>query len=181
MITQLINFVLLHPEMVNDNCNARIVTKFFNSIRFIPDFEKPESLFLIQTLGEASVGSAFVTTFTQFIHDKLDKMISPAQIFEYEEFLSARAQITRLIGSQDEIRLDIAAVLMHRIINYVLTLFENRKFTPEISLRIGDIIAADNLFPGDLTYLLARELVSSHKNRFLNILGNPKVHEKLLS
>lgn len=177
-----INFLLLHPELVTDTCNARIITKFFNSIRFIDDFSKPESLLMIQTLGEASVGSAFVTTFVQFIHDKLDKMISPKDIFDYQDFSVAKAQITKLIGKGDSIRLDLASVLTHRIINYVLTCIEKPgTFTQAMSLRVGELISAEDFLPGDLSYILARETVSGNRNRFLNILGNPQVVSKLTS
>jgi hypothetical protein len=175
-----INFVLLHPEMINDNCNARIVTKFFNSIRFIKDFSQPDSLLLIQSLGEASVGSVFVTTFTQFIHDKLDKMVTPKYILETVDFNLVKFKIQDLIGTGSSVRLDIASVIAHRIINYTSTLFEKKEFKPEYSLRVGEIIEQDQLFPADLIYVIARELVGANRNRFLNILSKPAVANKIL-
>jgi hypothetical protein len=175
-----INFVLLHPEMVNDNCNARIVTKFFNSIRFIKDFAEPSSLLLIQSLGEISVGSVFVTTFTQFIHDKLDKMVTPKYILETKDFNIVQYKIKELVGQGSNTRLDIASVLSHRLINYTTVLFEKKEFKPEFSLRIGEIIEQNDLLPSDLVYLIARELVGANRNRFLNILTKPAVAQKIL-
>jgi hypothetical protein len=66
-----INFMLLHPELINKNVNPRSTSMFFNSISSLESFDK--SLPLIQMIGEGSVGVEFASMFTMFINNKLDK------------------------------------------------------------------------------------------------------------
>jgi hypothetical protein len=70
-----INFLMLHPELVGQETNARSITTFFNGISSFPKFE--ENLPMIQMIGEGSVGPEFALMFTQFINNKLDKLVSP--------------------------------------------------------------------------------------------------------
>ena len=55
MDTRCINFLLMHPELVTQETNARSISTFFNSISSISDFES--NLPLIQMIGEGSVGN----------------------------------------------------------------------------------------------------------------------------
>ena len=48
-----INFLLLHPELVTQETNARSITTFFNSISSFENFE--DNLPMIQMIGEGSV------------------------------------------------------------------------------------------------------------------------------
>jgi hypothetical protein len=78
-----INFLLMHPELVTTDVNSRSVSMFFNSISSVKSFD--DSLPLIQMIGEGSVGPEFSSLFTMFINNKLDKMISPENIFKQDE------------------------------------------------------------------------------------------------
>ena len=60
-----INFLLLNPELVTQETNARAITAFFNSISSIKTFE--DELPLIQMIGEGSVGEEFSNMFISFI------------------------------------------------------------------------------------------------------------------
>ena len=63
--TRCINFLLMHPELVTQETNARSISTFFNSISSIKKFE--DQLPLIQMIGEGSVGNEFASMFTTFI------------------------------------------------------------------------------------------------------------------
>ena len=73
-----INFLLLHPELVTQETNARSITTFFNSISSFDSFE--DNLSLIQMIGEGSVGDSFASMFTTFINNKLDKLVTPKDL-----------------------------------------------------------------------------------------------------
>ena len=80
--TRCINFLLLHPELVTQETNARSITTFFNSISSFDSFEN--NLSLIQMIGEGSVGDAFASMFTKFINNKRDKLVTPKDLFTHE-------------------------------------------------------------------------------------------------
>ena len=60
--TRCINFMLLHPELVTQETNARSISTFFNAISSFDNFE--DNLPLIQMIGEGSVGEEFASMFT---------------------------------------------------------------------------------------------------------------------
>ena len=111
-----INFLLLHPELVTKNINSRSISMFFNSISSIKDFDK--SLSLIQMIGEGSVGPEFSSMFTMFIHNKLDKMITPQHIIEQDEKYVLNT-LKSIINKDNNYRADIASTLATRLTNYL--------------------------------------------------------------
>ena len=77
-----INFLLMNPELVTQTTNARSITTFFNSISSFDSFEK--NLPMIQMIGEGSVGPEFSIMFTQFINNKLDKLVDPRTMLTHD-------------------------------------------------------------------------------------------------
>jgi len=72
--TRCINFLLLHPELVTQETNARAITTFFNAISSFENFN--DSLSYIQMIGEGSVGDEFASMFTIFINNSKDNTIN---------------------------------------------------------------------------------------------------------
>jgi len=118
--------MLFHPEMVTKETNARIITKFFDSISSISKFE--DELPLIQMIGEGSVGVEFSSMFTMFINNKLDRIISPEDILTKDETYVIGA-LNSAVSKGDEFRADISSVIATRLINYSLTFAETNSIS----------------------------------------------------
>ena len=114
--TRCINFLLLHPELVTQETNARSITTFFNAISSFDNFE--DNLSLIQMIGEGSVGDAFASMFTTFINNKLDKLVTPKDLLSHENESYILGELRGCIGKDDNYRADIAATLATRLGNF---------------------------------------------------------------
>lgn len=167
-----INFLLMNPELVTKDINARIITIFFNSISTIKNFE--EDLLLIQLLGESSVGSEFASLFTLFINNKLDKLISPKTMLLEEDEDKVLNILKRTIGTGDNYRGDIASVLTTRFLNFTISYSKNNTMTPTLINRIKTILLS-NVFSVDLTYFIVRELIKHNKQKFEKLLMDPEI------
>lgn len=170
--TRCINFLLLNPELVTDTLNPRSITTFFNSISCIESFE--DSLGLIQMIGEGSVGNEFASMFTMFINNKLDKLLSPKDIFSKDMSYIVGALRTN-IGRGDNYRADIASVMGTRIVNYALTHAENNPVTPDMIQRIITVSTDEEIFTKDIKYFIVRALLSGNKQKFQKIMTNPEL------
>lgn len=166
-----INFLLLHPEYVNQSVNARAITTFFNAISSIPVFE--DRLGLIQNIGEGSVGPEFTTAFSLFIHNKLDKLISPEDILNKDEKYVV-GLLKSTIGKNSDYRADIASTLATRVTNYSLHFSKDNSVPDAMINRIGNLVT-DEIFGTDLNYYVIRSLMSGNKVKFGKLLQNPKV------
>lgn len=165
-----INFTLLHGrEIIKDEnpyVNPRSLVKFFNSLRTITDFNK--SLPLIQNIGEGAVGPEVTTMFTSFIHNKLDKMISPMEILDTNvTFDTIKEKIVELIKSGTDYRADLAYVLTTRLINHMIHNVDTKQITPPFIDRVKDLIVSEVL-GSDLKFVLAKKVINS--NNKYNVL-----------
>jgi hypothetical protein len=167
-----INFLLMHPELVSQKINARIITKFFDSISSIEKFEA--ELPLIQMIGEGSVGVEFSSMFTMFINNKLDRIISPKDIFEKDE-THVMTSLKKAIGEEDEFRADIASVIATRVINYLLAYSEKNTISLAIINRIIKLTTDCKSFTTDLSYFMIKEIVNGNKVKFAPLMMNPAV------
>lgn len=159
-----INFTLLHGrEIIKDEnpyVNPRSLVKFFNSLRTITDFNK--SLPLIQNIGEGAVGPEVTTMFTSFIHNKLDKMISPMEILDTNvTFDTIKEKIVDLIKSGTDYRADLAYVLTTRLINHMIHNVDTKQITPPFIDRVKDLIVSEVL-GSDLKFVLAKKVINSN-------------------
>jgi len=168
-----INFLIMHPELVTEQTNARVITTFFNSISSIGDFDK--QLPLIQMLGEGSVGSEFSTLFTMFINNKLDKLIHPKEILTGTDWKAIRTKLAGTIGTGDDYRADIAGVISTRIINYTMYQTDGKSNGQKLVDRIIEICTDEDLFTADLRYYMVKAIVNHDKQRFQKILMHPKL------
>ena len=168
-----INFLLMHPELVSKDVNPRSVTTFFNSISSIEKFE--EQLPLIQMIGEGSVGDEFSSMFTMFINNQLDKIISPQQILENDNWEYVSGSLNSCIGTGDEFRADISSIITTRIINYSLIKASKGSIPQKMIDRLVQLTTDSKAFTDDLRYYMVKEIINGNKAKFSKLMLNQKV------
>lgn len=167
-----INFMLMHPELITKDVNARIITKFFDSISSIPKFE--DNLPLIQMIGEGSVGVEFSSMFSLFINNKLDRIISPADILTKDEQYVMNTLVS-IVGQDDNFRADLSSVIATRVINYSLALAEKGAVPKPIIDRLIKLTTESKAFTNDLKYFMVKEIVNGNKVKFSGLMLNQDV------
>ena len=172
-----INFLLKHPELISTETNSRSITTFFNSISSIPSFD--DDLYLIQLIGEGSVGPEFTTMFTMFIHNKLDKIISPETILTHESDEYILNTLKGIIGKDKDYRADLASIISTRLINYSLYYSKNNKVEKPFINRLS-FLMNEELFAMDLKYNIVKSIYNGNSNAF-KLLMLDKVLIKFLS
>ncbi len=167
-----INFLLMHPELVTQETNARSITTFFNAISSFENFS--EKLPMIQMIGEGSVGPEFASMFTQFIHNKLDQLITPKDMLLKSDTDQMLQQVKGTIGIGDNYRADIASVLSTRLANFAVVYSQKNTIDQKIIDRLIKYTTED-LFANDLKYMIARDIVNGNKQKFQKMMMNPEV------
>jgi len=171
-----INFLLLHPELVTKNVNSRSVSMFFNSISSIKQFE--ESLPLIQMIGEGSVGSEFSSLFTMFINNKLDKMISPENVFKQDEKYVTNT-LKSLVGKDDKYRADIASTLSTRIVNYLDMFAKSNHVEKDVIDRISKIVN-EKIFTTDICYNMIKSIYNNNPSKFKTMMMDKELVQYIM-
>ena len=167
-----INFLLLHPELVTQETNARSITTFFNSISSFEKFE--DNLSLIQMIGEGSVGDAFASMFTTFINNKLDKLVSPKDLLTHENESYILGELRSCIGQDDTYRADIAATLATRLGNYAVVYSKDNTIGAKQTDRLKSLATKD-YFTNDLKYLIIRTIFNGNKSKFNKLMMIPEI------
>ena len=170
MDTRCINFLLMHPELVTQETNARSISTFFNSISSIPKFE--DQLPLVQMIGEGSVGNEFASMFTTFINNKLDKLVTPREIVTGP--IEVLAEMKECIGKDDSYRADIASLLATRIANFAVAFSKTDTVTQKVQERLVKLCTLDYL-TDDLKYLVVRTIFNGNKAKFNKMMMNPAI------
>ena len=147
--TRCINFLLLHPELVTQETNARSITTFFNAISSFDSFE--DNLSLIQMIGEGSVGDEFASMFTTFINNKLDKLVTPKDLLTHDNQQYILGELRSCIGKDDNYRADIASTLATRLSNYAVVFSKENTVSQKITDRLKALCTED-YFTNDLKY-----------------------------
>ena len=161
-----INFLLMHPELVTTDVNSRSVSMFFNSISSIKSFD--DSLPLIQMIGEGSVGPEFSSLFTMFINNKLDKMISPENIFKQDEKY-VMSTLKSLVGKDTKYRADIASTLSTRVINYLDVFAKNNPVEKDTINRISKLVT-EEIFTTDICYNMVKSIYNNNMGKFKTMI-----------
>ena len=161
-----INFMLMNPEVINNEVNARSSVMFFNSISSIPKFE--DSLPLVQMVGEGSVGSEFSSMFTMFINNKLDKMITPQQMVDNTEEHVIKT-LNELINNDSGYRADIASTLATRFTNYLGKYADENKVEKGLIDRIKALVKSD-VFTTDICFNLVKGIYNANQKKFQMML-----------
>ena len=172
MDSRCINFLLLHPELVTTETNARAITAFFNSISSIQNFD--DELALIQMIGEGSVGDVFASMFTVFINNKLDKLVTPKDLLTHDNQSYILGELKACIGSGDSYRADIASTLATRLANYSVVYSEDNTISQKITDRLIALCTED-YFTNDLKYLVVRTIFNGNKQKFNKMMMNPEI------
>tara|TARA_B110000879_G_C11063810_1_gene467839 strand:- start:447 stop:1175 length:729 start_codon:yes stop_codon:yes gene_type:complete len=170
--TRCINFMLLNPELVTQETNARSISTFFNAISSIDNFS--ENLSLIQMIGEGSVGDEFSSMFTMFINNKLDKLPTPKDLLTHENETHIIGTLTSAVGKDDSYRADIASALATRLANYSVVYSQENTINKKITDRLITL-STGNYFADDLQYLIVRTIFSGNKQKFNKMMMDPKV------
>ena len=153
-----INFVLLNPEVVNnESVNPRSLVTFFNAISTITDFAA--QLPFIQMIGEGCIGSDVTSMFAMFINNRLDKLITPEEIM-HDEWELAQAKVRGCVGHEGTYRADIASVLAHRTINYMVEYSKSNPIKKDLIDRV-EKIAEHSILGVDLNFIIVKELFQS--------------------
>ena len=169
--TRCINFLLLHPELVTQETNARSISTFFNAISSIKKFE--DELPLVQMIGEGSVGNEFASMFTTFINNKLDKIVTPKEIVHGDEKV-VLPQLRECIGTGDSYRADIASLLATRIANFSVAYSKTDTVNPKMQQRLIKLCTS-SYFTDDLKYLVVRTIFNGNKSKFNQMMMNPAI------
>ena len=170
--TRCINFLLLHPELVTQETNARSITTFFNSISSFDNFE--DNLSLIQMIGEGSVGDAFASMFTTFINNKLDKLVTPKDLLTHDNEAYILGELRGCIGKDDTYRADIASTLATRLGNFSVVHSKENIITQKITDRLISLCTKD-YFTNDLKYLIVRTIFNGNKKKFNKLMMVPEI------
>jgi nucleoside-triphosphatase THEP1 len=168
-----INFLLMNPETVTQKVNPRSVTTFFNSISSIDKFE--EKLPLINMIGDGSIGVEPSALFAMFINNKLDKIISPKQILENDDWNYVKGSLNSCIGIDDDFRADISSIISTRIINYSVMLSEKGSISQKLINRLIELTTDCESFTDDLRYYMVKEILNANKAKFSKLMLNQKV------
>ena len=167
-----INFLLMHPELVTTETNARSITTFFNAISSFDSFE--DNLGMIQMIGEGSVGDAFASMFTVFINNKLDKLVTPKDLLTHDNESYILGELKSCIGSGDNYRADIASTLATRLANYAVVYAKDNTISQKVTDRLISLSTKD-YFTNDLKYLVVRTIFNGNKQKFSKLMLNPEV------
>lgn len=155
-----INFLLMNPEMIKGEVNARLATDYFNAISSLPNFETEKAMNIIGLLGEGSVGPEFTQTFILFVNNKMDKIPSPQKIMDAPEHEIAIKELNNCLGEvgTQQYKQNIASILSTRMINYVDKMIAEKTFKKKESYeRIVSIIKS-SVFSGDINFNLLKTL-----------------------
>ena len=167
-----INFLLLHPELVTQETNARSITTFFNSISSFEKFE--ENLSMVQMIGEGSVGDTFASMFTTFINNKLDKLVTPKDLLTHDNEQYILGELRGCVGQDDTYRADIASTLATRLGNFAVVYSKENTVTKKINDRLISLCTKD-YFTNDLKYLIVRTIFNGNKQKFNKMMMNPDI------
>jgi hypothetical protein len=170
--TRCINFLLLNPELVSQETNARSISTFFNAISSFDNFE--DNLALIQMIGEGSVGDEFSSMFTTFINNKLDKLINPKDLLTHTDEKYILGELRTCVGKDDTYRADIASTLATRLANYSVVYSKENTVGQKITDRLISLCTKD-YFTDDLKYLVVRTIFNGNKQKFNKMMMNPDI------
>jgi len=164
-----INFLILNPELIKGQTNARLATDFFNSISSLDDFSNRKARYLINHLGSGSVGDEFAQMFVTFIENKLDRLPSPAKIIDSkpEEAVKILRGVCGTVNSA-EYRQDLANILSIRIFNYTTEFLRNKRKLPDNIEKVLIEIITKEAFSGDINF------------NFVKMLNSQKIFTPLL-
>ena len=171
-----LNFVLTYPELINGRrTTPRSLVQFFQAIQPLENLQT--HLGLVKLLADASLDEATTQAFINFIHLHLDRLPSPQDMLGTETFPAVAQQLERMINDGTTKRLDILAVIITRLTNYLLL----RPVEPT-SIEMANLkrfLLLDWL-PNDLRLSFAQELTRSKRPSLLQLYADEEIGQLLL-
>lgn len=163
--------------------NARSYTMFANIIGGLKDWSSTQSLALILQIASGCFDdpdNVVGGLFTQFIANKLDKLISPEELVT-GKWETVRKTLEDQLYDGDNYRADIASVVTTRFVNYSLHHFEKGGDSKTVINRILDLVDNDKiLLTEDLLFSCIKTLNKQYPTRANALLLNPKIAKKLI-
>lgn len=184
------SYELFDPNNANhlSTINPRSYTTFTNIVSGIDDWDNAENLALILNISKGCfhdkdnvVGSLF----TNFIANKLDRLISPEDML-HKEWKHVKKDIEACVFDKDNYHPEIAAVLHTRLLNYSMNYLNDGGKSKVVCDRLIELVEnADSatekhLFSEDLIFDIVKTIVAKHGRKVNNLLLNPAVRKKIL-
>ena len=113
--------------------------------------------------------------FTMFINNQLDKIVSPVEILNHDDWNYIKGSLTSCIGIDDDFRADISSIVSTRIINYALVTAQNGSVSQKMIDRIIALTTDCDSFTDDLKYYMVKEILNGNKPKFSKLMLNQKV------
>ena len=183
--TTWINFALFTPEIFtrSKQINPRSYTMFANACSGLGDLEKDSSLEMINLIAKgcfADDGDYIGGLITQFVHNRLDKLVSAEYILTHKDFKEVADKIKSTVFQEGNYRADIASVLTVRMVNYIL-LKTDKDNVDQVVKRMGEFFDYNGtLLTEDLLLQVTKKLNAKFSSKCTKLLMNPKVMGKLL-
>ncbi len=167
-----INFAMLYETEIfqpKNNvvlANARNYTTFCRAISGMKDWANEESLAMIlQIASGCFLGKENIlgVLFTQFINNRLDKLISPDRMVN-GAWETIQAELQASVYQNGRYRSDLASILGTRFMNYCDKYFGTEKAeSKKVEERLNDIITSETqLFTQDILYNIVKTLCKNH-------------------
>ena len=176
--TRCITFILMNPEVINEKVNPRSITTFFNCISSFKSFE--DSLPMIQMIGEGSVGPEVATLFTTFINNRLDKLVTPKEVFLGADDKVVGQKLMNAIcdgGDMNKYRADIASIMTTRLINFALVYAQDHPIESKHIDRLIYLVKQPDIFTDDLKYHIVKKVLNGNKVKFAKLLFDAGVQD----
>jgi hypothetical protein len=107
-------------------------------------------------IGEGCIGSDVTSMFVMFINNRLDKLVSP-EVIAHSDWNVVKSEVIPIVGNGPTYRADLASVLAHRYINYMIEYAKKNPISEKQIDRLEQIVK-EFLFGVDLNFLIVKEL-----------------------
>lgn len=181
--------ILKETEQHDHIANPRSYTLFSNVISGIKDWSTTNGLSLIMQFASAAfpkdTDNVIGGLFTTFIHNKLDKLISPQDMLT-KSWETVKNEIKDCVYENDTYKPVIASILHTRLLNYIRYYFSQPNAKSDIvQNRLLDFINSpeiDNvvLFSEEFLYNIIKILIKEFPQRMNKLIMNPKIRKQLL-
>lgn len=186
--SEAINFMLLNQDIFDqsERINARTYTMFANAISGFKDFNDPNVLYNVDLIAKGCFGNdtTIGDLFVAFVHNKLDKLISPEDILK-SEWENVQNKLIENIYKNGEYQPSIASIITIRFINYLDTYFSlslDKNKSEKVIDRIIDICtkSSKTLLTEDLIYKMIKTLNAKYPARCSKLFKYPEIRTKIL-
>lgn len=167
-----VNFAMLYPSELFEKknnvvlANARSYTTFCRAIAGLKDWSDEQSLSMIMQIASGCFfgnDNTLGALFTQFIHNRLDRLVSPEEMAT-GSWNTVQPKIYNCVYEHGEYRADIASILGTRFLNWADKSMQDKTVKPDmICKRLSEFQTSDpKLFTQDILYTIVRTLAGNH-------------------